>query len=73
VSQKSSNSTAKVSTVHGWGRKCPYEFEVTKDDRLIIEGEDYGNAQASFDEGDKVIDAIRIWHKVSQSEQGSNP
>jgi hypothetical protein len=45
--------------------KCPYDYEITKDGRLIIDGEDFGNAEARFAEGEKLRSIVRLWDSVA--------
>ena len=45
--------------------KCPYQHYVTADGRLIIEGEDFGDAETAFAEGRALSGIVRLWHEVS--------
>lgn len=49
-----------------WHRKCPYDFEVTKDGRLIIDGEDFGNKDAALAQGNAISRLVRLWHEVAK-------
>jgi len=45
--------------------KCPYEYEI-KDGKLIIEGEDFGDAEEAFSGGRKLIELVRVMAEVKQ-------
>lgn len=64
------NTIADARSVFGLrrARNCPYAYEITKDGRLIIEGEDFGNAEACFAEGRKLHELVTVWHEVSRSD-----
>ncbi len=46
---------------------CPYVYEITDDGRLIIEGEDVGDAKEFLDAGEKLRDLLFLWREVSGS------
>ena len=45
-------------------QKCLYDYEI-KDGHLFIEGEDYGDADAAFAQGEKLLAFTRILHEVA--------
>lgn len=53
-----------------WHRKCPYDFEVTKDGRLIIDGENFGDKDTALAQGNALSRMVRLYHEVAtQSHQ----
>lgn len=48
-------------------RSCPYNYEITKDGRLVIEGEDFGIADECFQKGEQLGRMIRLWNDISIS------
>lgn len=49
--------------------KCPYDYEITEDGRMVIDGEDFGDAEKFFEDGMKLRAIVRIWHEVSTSQE----
>ena len=46
---------------------CPYTYEII-DGRLIIEGEDFGEAEKALQDGKKMIELVRIMADVQSQE-----
>ena len=60
---------AANNTGSGTGRrKCPYEFKVTPDGRMIVDGEDFGDAERFFAEGERLRSLVRLWHDVARAQ-----
>ena len=51
-----------ASSVHP-GRKCPVDYEI-RDGRMIVEGEDCGDAQAYLDAGEKLRSLVVLFHEI---------
>lgn len=45
-------------------RTCPYDFEI-RDNRLIIDGEDFGDVDACLAEGQKLRELVHVMHEVA--------
>ncbi len=47
--------------------RCPYDYEITDDGRIIVEGEDMGDAVTFFAQGRALRNFIRVCHDISTS------
>jgi hypothetical protein len=44
---------------------CPYNYEITPDGRLTIDGEDFGDKELALAHGRALSHIVQLWHKVS--------
>jgi hypothetical protein len=44
--------------------RCPFPYEI-KDGHLIIEGEDYGEAEKAFANGERLLAFTRVLHEIA--------
>lgn len=48
-------------------RGCPYRYHVA-DERLIIDGEDYGDAEEALVRGMRLVELVRVWAEVERAQ-----
>ena len=67
ITKKKSTKKAKIEMPDqdSIGRKCPVPHAVV-DGRLIVEGEDWGDAIELYAEGKKIRDYIHICNRVAE-------
>lgn len=46
---------------------CPYNYEITEDGHMIVDGEDFGDAEQFFAEGEKLRELVHLWHEVAHA------
>ena len=46
-------------------RSCPYEYEITDDGTLIIDGESYGDASNCFELGGRLRALVTVMHEIA--------
>gem|GEM_PF-4303587 len=49
---------------------CPYHYEV-REGRLFIEGEDFGEAESAFAQGEKLLAFTRVLHEIAMEGRGT--
>ncbi|MCB9807780.1 hypothetical protein H6770_00820 [Candidatus Peribacteria bacterium] len=46
--------------------KCPYDHKIVRG-RLIVDGEDLGDADTALDEGAKLVELVQLWSEIAAS------
>lgn len=61
---KQLQATQEDSEITDYRLRCPYPYEI-RGSILFIEGEEWGDAQQFFDEGEKIRSLVRALHEIA--------